>query len=598
MYRAPVSDIAFTLKHVAGLGEALASDAIPGLTEDVVDAVLAEAGRFATEELAPLNVVGDRQGSTVSDGHVTTPDGWKPAYQAWTAAGWNGIAAPGEHGGQGLPLVLAAATQELWNGACMAFSLCPMLTMGAIEALHRHGSEALKALYLPRMVSGEWAGTMNLTEAQAGSDLGTLRTRAEPQADRSYRLYGQKIFITYGEHDLTENIVHMVLARLPDAPAGSKGISLFLVPKFLVNDDGSLGERNDLFCASLEEKLGIHASPTCTMIYGDGRYGEVRGAVGWLVGEPNRGLAAMFTMMNNARLMVGVQGVGMAERATQQATAYARERRQGRAVETNGEGMSPIIEHPDIRRTLMKMRALTAASRCICYACGFAADRGASVDGAAEASDAKWRAEFLTPIAKAFSTDIAVEVASLGVQVFGGAGYIEESGAAQTLRDSRISPIYEGTNGIQAIDLVTRKLPVERGAPFRRYIAELRESAERARAVNRPEFGRMGARVAAALDDCEATGEHLLTLLEDGKTAEALAGATSFLRLSGLAIGGAYLAKGALASQSDSDAQASLRIAIARFMAEHLLPETAALKSAVIDGAEAVVSVDPDVLSA
>jgi alkylation response protein AidB-like acyl-CoA dehydrogenase len=588
MYRAPVSEIAFQLKHVAGLGEALGAGAFPDLAEDVVDAVLAEAGRFASEEMAPLNTVGDREGARLSDGVVTTAPGWRETYAAWCAGGWNGIAAPEAAGGQGLPLTLSAATQEMWNGAAMAFALCPMLTMGAVEALGRHGSEALKARYLSRIVSGEWTATMNLTEPQAGSDVGALRTRAEPRDDGSYRLFGQKIYITYGEHDLTENIVHMVLARLPDAPAGSKGISLFLVPKFLVGEDGSIGARNDVYCASLERKLGIHASPTCTMLYGDGKFGDEPGAIGWLVGEENRGLAAMFTMMNNARLMVGIEGVGLAEKALQQAAGYALERRQGRAAGASGGAMSVIAEHPDIKRSLMEMRALTGAARAICYACAVAADLGAAGD-----TDRQARAELLTPVAKAFSTDIAVHAASLSVQVHGGMGYIEETGAAQTLRDARISPIYEGTNGIQAIDLVTRKLPRGEGAVVRDFIAELRGIAEKARAVNRPDFGEMGNRVGAALDELEAASMHLLSLIGEGRQAEALAGATPYLRLFGLAAGGAYLAKGALASTADATPQAATRVATARFMAEQLLPETASLRAAIVEDAESVLAADP-----
>jgi alkylation response protein AidB-like acyl-CoA dehydrogenase len=585
MYQAPVEDIAFALKDIAGLREALADGRLPALSEDIVDAVLAEAGRFASEELAPLNAAGDRSPARLQAGEVATAPGWREAYAAWVANGWNGIAAPEAIGGQGLPLVLSAATQEMWNGACMAFALCPMLTMGAIEALAQFGTEEQKRLYLPKVVSGEWTATMNLTEPQAGSDLGALTTRAERRPDGSYRIFGQKIFITYGEHDLTENILHTVLARLPDAPPGTKGISMFLVPKFLATADGGVGRRNDVVCVGLEEKLGIHASPTCTMVYGGGKFGDEPGAYGWLIGEENRGLAAMFTMMNNARLMVGVQGVGQAERALQTAAAYANERRQGRALGV-ADGMARIDAHPDVRRMLMTMRGLTAASRAICYSCAFAADMAS----ASAAGPINWRerADLLTPVAKAFSTDAAFHVASLGVQVHGGAGYIEETGAAQVLRDSRISQIYEGTNGIQAIDLLQRKLPLSDGATFRAYVTELRGIAERARAENRPEFGRMGARLAAALDDLEGAGDRLLSLLSGGRIAEALAGATPFLRLFGLAAGGAYLAKGALASRGEDGAAAS-RVATARFFAENLAPETGALRLSIVEGAEAVL---------
>ncbi len=587
MYRAPLSDISFTLKHVAGLGDALADGAFPDLAEDVVDAVLAEAGRFAAEEVASLNAVGDRVGARLKDGDVTTPDGWRETYAAWRAGGWNGIAVAEEAGGQGLPMALSVATAEMWNSACMAFALCPLLNMGAMEALQRHGSKKLQALYLPRLVSGEWTATMNLTEPQAGSDVGALRTRAEPCGDGTYRLFGQKIFITYGEHDLADNIIHLVLARLPDAPAGTKGISLFLVPKFVVSDDGSIGARNDVICASLEHKLGIHASPTCTMIYGDGRHGDAPGALGWLIGEENHGLACMFTMMNNARLMVGIQGVAQAERALQQATLFALERRQGRAPGDSGEAMSPIADHPDIRRTLMEMRALTAAARAICYACALAGDMAARSGDA----DRQARVDLLTPIAKAFPTDIGVHVASLGIQVHGGMGYVEETGAAQILRDARIAPIYEGTNGIQAIDLVTRKLT--RGDCVGAFINEMKEIAEKARAVNRPEFGEMGNRLGDALDDLTAASDHLLALLRKGGEAEALAGATPYLRLFGLAAGGGYLAKGALNALGGPKEGDTRHVAVARFFAEQMLPETAALRAQVMTGADAVLAADP-----
>src|SRR5712691_4994633 len=361
-YRAPVSDIAFALKHAAGLKAALAEGLYGDLDEQTVDSVLEEAGRFASDVIAPLNTVGDKFGTPFKDGAVTTPPGWKEAYTAWAAAGWNGLAAPAQWGGQELPHAVNAACIEMWNSAALAFGLGPLLTMAGVDALVAHGSDELKRAYLPKLISGAWMGTMQLTEPQAGSDVGALRTRAERATDGSYRITGQKIFITYGEHDLTDNIIHFVLARLPDAPPGTKGISLFLIPKFLVNADGSLGARNDVRCPSIEHKLGIHGSPTCTLVYGD--HG---GAVGYLVGEENRGLACMFTMMNNARLAVALQGVGIAERATQQALGFARERKQGRAPGAAGTGASPIIAHPDVRRMLLTMRALTKAARAICY---------------------------------------------------------------------------------------------------------------------------------------------------------------------------------------------------------------------------------------
>src|ERR1043165_2885917 len=484
-YRAPVSDIAFALKHAAGLKQALADGLYGDLDEETVDSVLSEAGRYASDVIAPLNSVGDKFGTPFKDGHVTTPPGWKEAYTDWAAAGWNGLAAPADWGGQELPHALNAACIEMWNSASMAFGIGPVLTMAAIDALHAYGNDKLKQVYLGKLVSGEWMGTMQLTEPQAGSDVGALRSKAERAGNGSYRITGSKIFITYGEHDLTDNIIHFVLARLPDAPGGTKGISLFLVPKFFVNDDGSIGERNDARCHSVEHKLGIHGAPTCTMVYGD-----TGGATGWLVGEENRGLNCMFTMMKNARLPAGLQGVGIAERATQQAYAYASERKQGRA---GANASAPIILHPDVRRMLLTMRALTAAARAICYATGAAIDRAtrAKDDAARKAGDQ--RASLLTPVAKAFSTDIGIEVASLGVQVHGGMGFIEETGAAQHYRDARIAQIYEGTNGIQAIDLVTRKIPLMGGAVVRGYLDELRRTVAAVQATNDPGFGAAGA---------------------------------------------------------------------------------------------------------
>src|SRR6266849_4978421 len=397
-YRAPVADIAFALKHAAGFGPALAEGLYGDLAEDLVAAVLEEAGKFATDILGPLNTVGDRHGASLADGVVTTAPGWKEAYRAWAQAGWNGLAAPAQWGGQELPHAVNVACMEMWNSAAMAFGLGPLLTMAGVDALVAHGSDELKRAYLPKLISGEWMGTMQLTEPQAGSDVGALRTKAERAADGSYRISGQKIFITYGEHDLTDNIIHLVLARLPDAPPGTKGISLFLVPKFLLNADGSPGARNDVRAHSLEHKLGIHASPTCTTVYGD-----QGGAVGFLVGEENRGMACMFTMMNEARLAVGLQGVAIAETATQQAMQYARERRQGRAAGTPATQSAPIAAHPDVRRMLMTMRGLTRAARAICYATAVAIDRSRAAPNERARTAAHERASLLTPVAKAFS---------------------------------------------------------------------------------------------------------------------------------------------------------------------------------------------------
>ncbi|WEA60824.1 acyl-CoA dehydrogenase [Rhizobium sp. BJ04] len=586
MYKAPVEEIAFTLKHVAGMGEAMSEGLLGDLGDDLVGAILAEAGRFATDEVAPLADIGDRQGARLEGGEVRLPDGWRDLYRNWIAGGWNGLTAPEAFGGQALPHMLNVAALEMWNSGSMAFALAPTLTMGAIEAVSAHGSAVLKDKYLEKMVSGEWTGTMNLTEPHAGSDLGVLKARAERRDDGSYRLFGQKIFITWGEHDAADNIIHLVLARLPDAPAGTRGISLFLVPKLLVNDDGSLGARNDLFCHSLEHKLGIHGSPTCTMIYGDGKFGGEKGAVGWLVGEENKGLACMFTMMNNARLAVGMQGVAIAEAATQKALAYARERTQGRAPGWSGAGMSPIVDHPDVARMLLTMKALTQGARAISYACAHAID----MSHRAGDNNRHWqeRAALLTPIAKSFSTDAGVDVASLGIQVHGGMGFIEETGAARYLRDARIAPIYEGTNGIQAIDLVTRKLPLSGGEQVKGFVAELKQIANNVRGSNLDGFGETAARLDTAIGDLEQATDWLLKTLAEEKAAEALSGATPYQRLFGLVLTGCYLAKGALAEAADGAGEG--RIALCRFAAENLLAETAALRDRVVNGAASLAA--------
>jgi alkylation response protein AidB-like acyl-CoA dehydrogenase len=587
-YRAPVADIGFALKHAAGLSQALADGLFPDLSESDIDAVLEEAGRIATDVIAPLNRIGDQHGTPFKDGVVTMPPGWKEAYHAWAGAGWNGLAAPTEWGGQGLPHAVNAACGEMWHQASMAFSLGPMLTMSAIEALAAHGSDTLKKAYLPQLISGAWMGTMQLTEPQAGSDVGALRTKAVPAGDGTYRLTGQKIFITYGEHDLTENIIHFVLARLPDAPAGNRGISLFLVPKFLLNADGMPGRRNDVRAASIEHKLGIHASPTCTMVFGD-----QGGAVGYLVGEENRGLACMFTMMNQARLAVGLEGVAIAERATQQALAYARDRRQGRAIGVTEAGPSPIIAHPDVRRMLLTMRALTGAARSICYATAVALDRSERAADAAARKAANERASLLTPVAKAFSTDIGIEVASLGIQVHGGMGFIEETGAAQHLRDARIAAIYEGTNGIQAIDLAMRKLPLAGGATVRGYLDELRETVSGVITANNPAFGSTGPRLAEAVESLERATHWMLGEVEVRPNA-ALASATPYLRLFAHAAGGCMLADAALAATraGDSGSDADGRVALARFFANHVAVQASGLERTVVEGAASVNDAD------
>jgi acyl-CoA dehydrogenase len=566
-YRAPVADIAFALKYAAGLNTAVAEGLYGDLDEETVDSVLAEAGRFASDVIAPLNSVGDKFGTPFNDGKVTTPPGWKDAYTAWAAAGWNGLAAPAEWGGQDLPHAVNAACIEMWNSASMAFGIGPVLTMAAIDALHTYGSDGLKQQYLGKLVSGEWMGTMQLTEPNAGSDVGALRSKAVRANDGSYRITGSKIFITYGEHDLTDNIIHFVLARLPDAPPGTKGISLFLIPKFLPD-----GSRNDARAHSVEHKLGIHASPTCTMIYGDHS-----GAVGFLVGEEHKGMASMFTMMNRARLAVGLQGVGIAERATQQALAYARERKQGPA--------GTIIAYPDIKRMLLTMRSLTGAARAICYATGVALDRSMRSKTDAARKAAHERASLLTPVAKAFSTDIGIEVASLGVQVHGGMGYIEETGAAQHYRDARIAAIYEGTNGIQAIDLVTRKIPINGGKQVALYIDELRRTVKAVQSSNAPALGDTAARLGEAVDSLERATRWLLAQ----KSADtALAGATPYLRLFGNAAGGCMLAEQALVSLRAGDGAG--RTALARFFAENLTVQATGLERSVTEGATSINS--------
>ncbi len=581
-YEAPVDDILLTLKTALRAPDAAEAR---GLDADTLRAIIEEAGKFAAEEMAPLNKAGDKNPARWVEGKVVTPPGWKAAYDAFRAAGWSAAPCPEAFGGQALPEIVAMVLCELWNSANTAFGLCPLLTQGAIDALDAGGSEALKQRYLPQMVSGTWTGTMNLTEPHAGSDLSDIKTRAERAADGTYRLFGTKIFITYGDHDLTENIVHLVLARLPDAPAGTRGISLFLVPKRLVNEDGTLGAENDVACAGLEHKLGIHGSPTAVM-----RFGEREGAVGYLIGEENRGLNTMFVMMNAARLAVGIQGVAIAERATQLAVRYADERRQGKATPGTGSGTASVAisAHPDVRRMLLTMKALTRAARAICYATAGEIDvarHGATESERRAAAD---RVALLTPIAKAFSTDIGCEVASLGIQVHGGMGFIEESGAAQYYRDARILPIYEGTNGIQAIDLVTRKLPLAGGAVVRNVIADCEATARAVESADVPALGRTGERLATASAAlAQATAWMVETLPRSPDLA--LAGATPYLRLFALALGAHHLARAALSVRDERTSRAAETIALARFFAENILVAAPGLAAAVTSGGEAVV---------
>lgn len=601
MYRAPVNEIAFTLKTVIGMQADLDRGTFGDLTDDLVDAILEEAAKFANDEIAPLNTIGDQTGVSLENAILTTPKGFASTYKIWCEAGWNGLIGAEEFGGQGLPITMQVATGEMWNAANLAFALCPLLTAGAIEAVTLHGSDTLKATYLEKLITGEWTGTMNLTEPQSGSDLSGLRTRAAPQSDGTYLIFGQKIYITYGEHDMTENICHLVLARLPDAPEGVKGISLFLVPKFIPNDDGTPGTRNDVFCNGIEHKLGIHASPTCTMIFGDDHpvndTGKA-GAVGWLIGHENNGLACMFTMMNNARLNVGVQGAGIGERAYQQALAYANERKQGSSPLNSESGMAPIVMHPDVTRNLMTMRSMVQASRALCLACAYALDMA---EHAPEEERSFWKArgDLLTPLAKSYSTDSAVEVASIGIQIHGGMGFVEETGAAQHMRDARILPIYEGTNGIQGIDLVGRKLRVDGGENAKAFIREMRQIADEVRASNQADFGAIATRLTSALDDLEATTDFMLDCLANNKMADAMAGATPYQKLFALSVGVAYHAKGALGSAQASPSTSAdiMRIKTARFFAENIATETSALRLSVLEGADSVLAATQELLA-
>jgi acyl-CoA dehydrogenase len=581
-YRAPIDRIRFSLDETAELAADIALGNAGDLSSELVSEILYEAARFAGGQLAPQNVPGDRIGSRLADGKVSTPPGWPAIYKAWAGAGWNGVDLAAEWGGMGLPTRMATATMEMWTSACMSFALGPVLTQGAVDTLEKHASEALKALYLPKLVSGEWTATMNLTESQAGSDLGALRTRAIASGDGTYHITGNKIYITYGEHDLTENIIHLVLARLPDAPPGTKGISLFLVPKFLLNPDGSPGERNDVLCTGLEHKLGIHASPTCSIAYG-----EEGGAIGWLVGEENRGLACMFTMMNKARLFTGLQGVAIAERAYQQALAFAKTRRQGRASGTPASEMSPILAHPDVRRNLMTMRALTSAARAIAHQAALAIDHAQDMRDAERARKAEELAGLLTPITKAYCSDVGVDVTSLGIQIHGGMGYVEETGAAQHFRDARITPIYEGTNGIQAIDLVIRKVLRPGSTLADEVIDGFRAIGVATRDETVPDFGQLGPIVIDAADALREATDWLRLHQSDGDAL--LASATPYLRLFAVTSGAAYLAKGALRAarrQAGGDSSPVLAevIADARFYSENVAVGAVGLAMTVMTG--------------
>ena len=576
-YHAPVEEMEFALREVAELAR-IEGSGFPEFDMDLVRPILEEAGKLANEVLAPLNQPGDEQGAQLTGQGVVAPHGFREAYQAFAEGGWMGLAAPTEWGGQGLPKTLANVVLEIIHGANMSFGLCPMLSLAAIEALVAHGTPDQQARYLPKLVSGEWTGTMNLTEPQAGSDVGALKTKAVPNGDGSYAISGQKIYITWGDHDMADNIIHLVLARLPDAPAGSKGISLFVVPKVLVNEDGSLGDRNGVHCIGLEKKIGIHASPTCVM--------EYDGAKGWLVGEENKGLACMFTMMNSARLNVGHEGVGVGEAAYQTAYEYAQERKQGRVEGVDGP--APILHHADVRRTLTTMRANVMAARAICYACGVAADLADTAEGDTREA-ARLREDLLTPIAKAWSTDMGVEVASLGVQIHGGMGFMNETLAAQLYRDARIAPIYEGTNGIQAIDLVGRKLGMADGKAMADMITDVRETAQSARETNDPQLVYIADRLKAA---AEALDEATVWMSEAMKTEreKGLASATAYLKLAGDVIGGHFLTQGAIAARADGGVIRGRMTALAGYFAETALAEAPGRVSGITRGGDSFMS--------
>lgn len=575
-YRAPVEEMMFVMQEIGGLGDVSALPGYEDASPDLVAAILEEAGKLGADVLDPINYSGDQEGSTFENGVVRTPKGFKEAYQQFIAGGWNSMPFDPEFGGQGLPWLVSTGASEIWHAANMSFGLCPLLTGGAAELLSTHGSDELKSVYLEKMISGEWTGTMNLTEPHAGSDLAHIRTKAVRDGD-NYRISGQKIYITYGEHDFTDNIIHMVLARTPDGPDGIKGISLFVVPKFLVNDDGSLGDRNDLRCASIEHKMGINASPTAVMLYG-----ENDGAVGYLVGEENRGIEHMFTMMNNARLAVGLEGVAIAERAYQRARSYAEERGQGREVGGKTKDTVSIIHHPDVKRMLLSMRAQTEAVRALAYFVAGQLDLAHHHEDADAAQKAQSYVDLLTPVVKAWSTDVGVDVANTGVQIHGGMGFIEETGAAQHLRDARIAPIYEGTNGIQANDLAGRKIGREGGETARRLISEMRDSLDTMASKH--------AKMTAAIDALEKATDWIVETYQTAPET-ALAGAVPYLRLMGITVGGWLMVRSLEIVQKNHDtypAFADRKLASVRYYARYILIEADGLASAVIDGSSAI----------
>ena len=588
-YQAPLKDMQFAINELADLATLNQLPGYEEATADMVEAILEQAGILANEVFSPINYSGNEHGSFVENGKVVSPPGFAEAYAQFVENGWQGIAQPVDFGGQGLPYLLSTATAEMWYSSNMSLALCPLLTSGAIEAIYQHASEPLKKLFLEKIVAGEWSGTMNLTEPQAGTDLAAVKTRAEPEQDH-YRIRGQKIFITWGEHEMSRNIVHLVLARLPDAPEGVKGISLFLVPKYLVNNDGTLGGHNDLKVVSLESKLGIHASPTCVMSFGD-----KKGAIGYLVGEANQGLGCMFTMMNHARLEVGMQGVGISERAYQRALAYAKERVQGNAPGIDGR--VTIIHHPDVRRMLMQMRSLTEASRALAYISAAEYDRAHKETSDTVRARHQRRIDLLTPVAKAWSTEMSQEVTSLGVQVHGGMGFIEETGAAQHMRDARILTIYEGTTGIQGLDLMGRKIMRDKGMALNELIADL-NAFKSVLESQGAELSAIAMPFSIALKTLEEVSSWFL---QQASSDPDLAGAISvnYLMLLGNVVCGWLMAKSAIAAKQRLDAGSEdefyhNKIKTAVFFAQHILPRSEGLKYSVLAGSGSVMSIAID----
>ncbi|WOE74874.1 acyl-CoA dehydrogenase [Alterisphingorhabdus coralli] len=577
-FTAPTKDQLFALETATNIAELANHDRFAEADADLVQAIVEGVGQFAEGEFAPLNRVGDEVGAKLVDGRVVMPEGFKQAYKGYVEAGWNSLCATPDHGGQGLPFALATVSLDSLGAANMAFTLCPMLSVGAIEALEHHGSEEQKERYLPKLISGEWPGTMNLTEPQAGSDVGALRTTATPLGDGKYQIKGQKIYITFGDHDMADNIIHLVLARTPDAPPGTKGISLFLVPKYQLNDDGTPGKEQDIETVSIEHKLGIHASPTCVL-----QYGERGECIGELIGGEFGGIRAMFTMMNNARLNVGLQGVEIAERATQQALYYAQERVQ--SARAGGDSRDPvaIVEHPDVRRMLLRMKAGTEAARALLYFAAGQVDRATlGMDGAQE------KVDILTPLAKGYGTDLGIEIASLGVQIHGGMGFVEETGAAQHYRDARIMPIYEGTNGIQAADLVGRKLAMRGGEAMKEFLDELRDIAGNE------------AHVAELVAACQEVTNWMLGASVD----ERLAGSYAFMTMMAVATSGALMAKQHRVAQERLDAGEGdsaflkAKLVTTRYYCDHMVPEALGLKASAMGGADLLYALSAEELAA